>query len=168
MTPEARTYADLYTMNYRAVRALCRDVSEDEARRRPDGRQNPMLWITGHITTYRGELVKILGGDPGEAAPMRSTFGKDVRSDENAWPALSAVVAALTAAHERLVERITTLGAAAFDSMVDTPAGSRLPALLFLHFHESYHVGQLGYVRTWLGKSPLVTPGSHAPKPERS
>ena len=40
--------------------------------------------------------------------------------------------------------------------------GAQVPAMLFYHFHESYHVGQLGYVRTWLSKSPLVKPRSEA------
>lgn len=160
MTPTADTYADLYTMNFRAIRALCRDVTNDEAHKRPDGRQNPMLWMLGHITTYRAELLALLGGVPGRSAGLKALFGKDVRSDAAAWPSLTDVVAQLSEVHEALVGRLKALGDAAFEKVVNTPAGVKMPAVVFLHFHESYHVGQLGYVRTWLGKPPLVAPGA--------
>ena len=39
-----------------------------------------------------------------------------------------------------------------------TSVNQPVSAIVFLHFHESYHLGQLGYLRTWLGKSPLVKP----------
>jgi hypothetical protein len=163
MKPSAETYADLYTMNFQALRALCRDLTEDEARRRPDGRQNPALWMAGHVATYRFEALSLLGGTPSSGAGLKALFGQDVRSDPATWPTLADVLADLGALHRELVDRIRALGDAAFDPVVTTPAGSQLPAIAFFHFHESYHLGQLGYVRTWLGKSPLVKPRAGAP-----
>jgi hypothetical protein len=159
MTPDATTYVDLFTMNFRAIRSLCRDLTEAEARRRPEGRQNPVVWLAGHVTTYRGELAKLLGADGTRAAELRTSFGKDVVAEESTWPDLAEVLDRLSETHERIITRIGALGAAAFDPVASTPAGTRMPALVFLHFHECYHLGQLGYVRTWLGKSPLVAPG---------
>jgi uncharacterized damage-inducible protein DinB len=159
MRPSAENYADLYTMNARAIRALVRDVTEEEARRRPDGRQNPMAWIVGHIAAYRGEVLAALGGPPDRAARLKALFGKDVKSDEAAWPPVAELANELRDLHDAIVERLRALGDAAFERTTKTPGGATVPALLFLHFHESYHVGQLGYVRTWLGKPPLVPPG---------
>jgi hypothetical protein len=159
MRPSAETYADLYTMNFRAIRAICRDVDDDEALRRPDGRQNPMAWMVGHIATYRAEALGMLGAPPERGSDLKRLFGKDVRSDSTSWPPMSGILAQLRDLHDALVGRLRSLGDAAFDRTVDTPAGVKVPAVLFLHFHESYHLGQLGYLRTWLGKSPLVAPG---------
>lgn len=159
MKPSADTYADLFTMNFQAVRALVRDVTEDEARRPPDGRQNPMLWIAGHVTTYRVEALSILGATPGRGLGLKASFGKDMHADPATWPSLAQVVADFSELHPVLVETLKGLGDAAFDKMTVTPGGTKVPAIVFMHFHESYHVGQLGYVRTWLRKSPLVRPG---------
>jgi hypothetical protein len=163
MKPTAETYVDLFEMNFRAIRALCRDVTEEEARKRPDGRRNPMLWIAGHIATYRAEALSRLGAPDPRGESLRSSFGRDVQSDPASWPALAAVLSELADFHAALVERLRAAGDAAFDATVTTPAGQTVPAIVFLHFHESYHLGQLGYVRTWLGKSPLVRPGSGKP-----
>jgi hypothetical protein len=157
-TPDARTYADLFTMNYRAIRALFRDVSEDEARRRPDGRQNPMSWIAGHVAVYRAEAVGLLGG-AAAGRDLKPLFGKDVRSDPATWPPLAEVLAQLAGLQDALAARLLAAGDSAFEKTTATPAGVVLPTIVFLHFHETYHLGQLGYVRTWLGKSPLVAPG---------
>jgi DinB superfamily len=163
MNPSAETYADLYTMNFKSVNVLCRDLTEDEARRRPDGRQNPALWMLGHITTYRAELLRMLGAEPSRGKGLAASFGRDVRADEAAWPGVTELLADLAALHSELVERLKSLGEAAFEPTVTTPAGVKMPAVAFLHFHESYHLGQLGYVRTWLGKSALVRPRSANP-----
>jgi hypothetical protein len=160
MRPGAETYADLFTMNYKAIRALTRDVTEAEARRRPDGVRNPMLWLAGHLATYRAAAIDTLGAaPPPRGQSLKCFFGKDVRADEAAWPALASVLEDLGELHTALVARLLTLGEAAFEKTTEVPGGARVPAIVFLHFHESYHVGQLGYVRTWLGKSPLVAPG---------
>jgi DinB superfamily len=163
MTPTAETYVDFFTMNFKALGALCRDLTEEEARKRPDGRQNPALWMVGHIATYRHEAIVLLGGAPSRGAHLKGLFGRDVRSDASAWPSLEAVLADLAALHAEHVGRIRALGAAAFEPLVTTPAGAEVPAIVFFHFHESYHLGQLGYLRTWLGKTPLVKPRSAAP-----
>ena len=161
--PSAETCADLYTMNFKAIRALCRDLTEDEARRRPDGRQNPALWMVGHVATYRFVALAVLGASSPRGAGLEALFGKDVRSDPASWPALADVLGDLEVLQPLHVDRIRELGDAAFEPLVTTPTGSQLPAILFFHFHESYHLGQLGYLRTWLGKTPLVKPRAEAP-----
>src|SRR5262245_39079532 len=92
MRPGADTYADLFTMNYKSVRVLTRDVTEAEARRRPDGVRNPMLWIAGHVATYRAKALETLGARPPRGEGLAAVFGKDVRSDEATWPALASVL----------------------------------------------------------------------------
>jgi uncharacterized damage-inducible protein DinB len=49
------------------------------------------------------------------------------------------------------------------DQLQQPPAGPRLPGantvadqLAFFAFHESYHVGQIGYVRRQLGHSSIA------------
>lgn len=163
MTPTAETYCDLYTMNFRAIRALCRDLSEEDARRRPEGRQNPALWMVGHVATYRFVSLTMLGGAPSRGQGLEALFGRDARSDAAAWPTLAGVLEDLAALHEEHVGRIRALGDAAFEPTVPTPGGLMMSAIVFFHFHESYHVGQLGYVRTWLGKSALVKPRTPGP-----
>jgi hypothetical protein len=157
--PNAGTYADLYHMNFRAIRALFRDVSEEEARRRPDGRRNPMHWMLGHVTSYRAELLALLGETPRRGEGLKAIFGKDVRSEESSWPPVADLLAQLADLEEQLFACLRRMGDRAFEKKVDVPTGVAMPAVVFLHFHESYHVGQLGYVRTWIGKPALVPPG---------
>jgi hypothetical protein len=118
-----------------------------------------MTWIVGHVAAYRGEVLAALGGASERATRLKTLFGKDVTSGPAEWPPVAELANDLRELHEAIVARLRALGDAAFDRTIQAPGGATLPAMLFLHFHESYHVGQLGYLRTWLGKAPLVAPG---------
>jgi hypothetical protein len=156
MTTLSALYVDLFSLNAGAIRGTCRDVSDAEALRRPGPGQNPMAWMVGHIAVYRAEILAKIGGESGKASDLARLFGKDVPvTSTEGWPPLQELLRRFLSLHEALVERLRAAGEAAFETKTE----SGLPVVSFMHFHETYHVGQLGYVRKWLGKDPLVPPG---------
>ncbi len=159
MSLDSSTYVDLFTMNFGAFRAVCRDLSEEEALRRPGGTQSPALWIAGHVAAYRQQLLRKIGGACDVGIDLLARFGRDTKPDFTGdQPKLADVTAAMSRIHAAFVEHLKKAGDAVLAVTTTTPAGAVLPLISFLHFHESYHLGQLGYLRTWLGKPPLVAP----------
>ncbi len=160
MSLAATTFGELYSVNWGSLRATCRDVSEDEARIRPGGRQNPIHWLAGHVAAYRAHVLKRLDAPLDVGLELARHFGKDTQPGETGTtPTLAEILAACARLHEALLARLKTLGDDALSVKTPTPGGREMPVVSFFYFHETYHIGQIGYARTWLGKAPLVPKG---------
>jgi hypothetical protein len=134
-------------------------VAEADLWTRPTPQSNPMLWIYGHIVHMRGQMVRLLGGESdagwgdvfSRGAALQGAAGyptrerlAEVSRDVNGR--LYAALAALTA------EDVAKPASRAFTPNVKT-LGDQLS---FLTMHDTYHVGQLGYVRKALGLPGVV------------
>jgi len=122
---------------------------------RPQG-MNSAIWLLGHLHMERKQLGRILGGDFPEDE-RDGLFGSG--TDPEDLPRDLDVPALRTAWHEthaRFVDHLESLDAAALEAPIEgqIPFGppTRLGALQFMLFHETYHVGQLGAIRKMLGK----------------
>jgi len=138
-------------------------VDADEAMRRPGPVSNPLLWMAGHVTHFRTRLLTLLGvprdfpwGSMFDTGATLGAPGKYPRPDE--------IVAMWEELSELLVDRLGTLT----EEDLAAPPAARVPstdatlrgAIGYFSLHEAYHVGQMGYVRKWLGMSPIIDPPS--------
>jgi uncharacterized damage-inducible protein DinB len=121
---------------------------------RPTEINNPMLWIAGHIVQTRTSILKLMGEEFDTGWGGLFTRGC-VLKDAASYPTISEILATLDSLSARLHARLTSLS----DEQLSSPAvGPKFPnsdTLLeqvgFLAWHESYHVGQLAYIRKSLG-----------------
>ena len=126
---------------------------------RPGARSNPPIWIAGHLTQSRARIVTVVGGTAD--LPWKGMFetGSVIR-DLRAYPDAEAILAVWTSLSETLMERLERLTSdqlgAAPPPRVASPDETLRGALALLAFHEGYHVGQLGFLRKWLGYSALL------------
>jgi hypothetical protein len=133
-------------------------VTDEQALRRPTEHTNPLLWIAGHLVTTRCYLGKVVGLEC--EIPWGARFARSAALDLSApLPTLDEVrsswneiSAALAARFEQLGEPELAAPAGAFPSLDQTTRG----ALAMAALHDSYHVGQLAYVRKSLGHGQLV------------
>jgi hypothetical protein len=142
--------------NEMVVRSLT-DVSDEDCWRRPSS-GNPLGWLLGHVTYSRAGLMKTLGFpyDPG--------IGKGFeRGSHLADPCDYPTRAVLENAWRDTRGRMRDAFAALTEEKLAEPAGRSLPGvksvadlIAFSAFHESYHVGQMGYVRRLLGQSGIA------------
>jgi len=126
---------------------------------RPDAGGNPAHWLLGHVAHYRRVIRRKLGASLAEAAW------------EPRYARGSSASDALTGAPGELLDDFMASGTAIERAIEDAgpealarPFGSRVPdgaetlsgGVSFLYFHETYHLGQLGYLRRLLGKPGIA------------
>ena len=133
-------------------------VTAGEALRRPCEDTNPLLWIAAHLVTTRCYLGKVVGLDC--EVPWGARFARSAALDLSAglppveevlakWNEISA---ALAVRFEQLGEAELAASAGGFPSVDQTARG----ALAMAALHDSYHVGQMAYLRKALGHGRLV------------
>jgi uncharacterized damage-inducible protein DinB len=151
--------AGTFSTNTGLVSKALAGIRDDEWGTRPGGESNPPAWVAGHLVYSRGLLLRLLGLEwtaaweklvdrgveqvPAEQYPTRDEIAR-------AWDEVSARVAgALENVSAEALARPVANGLPSFDGKV---AG----AVALPGFHETYHVGQLGYLHKWLGHGSLV------------
>ena len=158
MHPSIAHAVQIQSVNTNLFTRALEGVGEEEARRRPEGHGNPLLWIAGHLVTTRSILARVVGVD--REIPWGGVFarGAEVRMSA-ALPSLAEIRTQWDEISRVLMERLEQLGeaelaapAGQFPSLDQTVRG----ALAMAALHDSYHVGQLGYVRRLLGRDRLV------------
>ena len=133
----------------------CKDLTAEEWLKCPSEGSNHLLWIAGHIVWARSSVLKVLGG-PEWSRPWLSLFARGKKRQEaTLYPSAEEVMAAF----EDLSGHVTeTLENASEDTLKSEappkspPGDGTLGGVInFLAFHETYHVGQIAYLRCWLG-----------------
>jgi len=139
-------------------RALDGVKTEDLLRRPHDG-SNPLIWVAGHVTTARASLTKIVGEKVENQ--WSDIFARGATVDSNvSYPEVTDIVSLWDAVTEKLMARLELLD----DEELSKPSPFPIPtgdktkrgAVVFLNYHETYHIGQMAYLRKWLGYSQLV------------
>ncbi|MBN2055990.1 DinB family protein [bacterium] len=145
----------LFEISYSVIEADLAGVDHAMSMQIPPG-GNCLNWVVGHILASRILLHRILDIEPvwtdEDAAPYDRgtpplTAASQVARLEDMVADLEvsqhAVITALEGAGEELMARGTQFGSVA-------------DALFFLHFHESYHAGQLGILRRLSGLAGAI------------
>jgi hypothetical protein len=159
MDPLVTQSAQLYGITTALVEKAIRDFSDDEARKRVEGSSNCMLWLFAHLTAVRCSLSSMLGAKKEVAWQQR--FGKGSPGDDFAnYPTMDEVREVWKEITPQLMQALETAGdeqlSASASRDFPIPDKSMRGAILFLAFHESYHVGQMSYLRKCIGKDNLV------------
>ena len=157
---ELQNATSTLTLTGRLVNDAIGRIPFSEWLERPSQRSNHVLWIIGHLARTRGLIVQQLTGGT-ETLPLDALFadGQPLR-DDSAYPTpervaeawreiLASVEHAIAAAPPNILERAILPGLPTFNGTVSG-------ALAASTFHESYHVGQLGYLTKWLGHPGLL------------
>jgi uncharacterized damage-inducible protein DinB len=150
--------AVIFTVNDGLIGRALQGLSDDELWRRPSEGSNPMMWLLGHIVHTRAGALRLLGDE------YRTGWGERFRrgtalADRASYPPLSEIERVRADVTQRFHARLL----AAPPERLAAPATLQLPAaktvideIAFLGLHESYHVGQLAYIRKLFGYSSIA------------
>ncbi len=145
------------TNEYLVVQAL-EGLTNEQLWRTLTTRNNAMLWIAGHLVHTKAELLGLLGAPFDTGWGQRFARGVTV-GDPTQYPSLEEVQRVIRLCNERLHASIATLD----DARLTQPPTTAIPGantfadqLALFAFHESYHVGQMAYIRKGLGFPPLA------------
>jgi uncharacterized damage-inducible protein DinB len=160
-SPVAAPIATIFAINDGFVLPALEGLTRDELWKAPTERNNAMLWIAGHVVQTRAAILQFLGevADTGwgklfdRGAPAATTDGADH------YPSHEDIQKAMREITPRLHAKLASLD----DAYLAGPARLQVPGtktvadeLAFFALHESYHVGQLAYVRKGLGYGGLA------------
>jgi uncharacterized protein YndB with AHSA1/START domain len=159
VVPALAPIALMFKLNAGLIKSSLDGIADSDLWQQPTPRNNPMLWVFGHIVATRARLLGALG-DPLDAG-WSDLFNRGAAlQDAGRYPVRQEI----ERVHGEVADRLKTKFAAFTDADLERPAPTPgLPGvktvadqLAFFAFHESYHVGQLAYIRKSLGHSGIA------------
>ncbi|MBC8367252.1 DinB family protein [bacterium] len=151
--------AEIFKLNTRLFAMALDGVGNELGLERQGDRGNSLGWLAGHTTSSRHVWAKLLGVN--EDFPFPERFDRGANPSGNLdYPSLTEIGAAwqdisrkaVLAMEEAKIENLDAPAPFSTPSEDDSVLG----ALAFFALHESYHVGEMAYVRKLLGFPSLV------------
>jgi uncharacterized damage-inducible protein DinB len=150
--------ATIFSFNEPFVYRALDGLTDEELWRAPSQHNNAMLWVAGHVAQTRASVLRFLGGtvDTG----WGTLFDRGAaRADSTHYPSKDEIERVMREVSPRLYAALRSLE----DDVLTRPATIRVPGtktlgdeLAFFALHDSYHVGQLAYIRKSLGYPGLA------------
>lgn len=132
-------------------------MTHEESMARPSFRANTFNWVLGHIVVGRHRVLKLLD----EAAVLEERelavyeTGSAPQAEGATAVSLERLLTALDETQKRIEHGLEAAGpealAAVYDEKRQQTVGERIAGL---HWHETYHTGQLEIVRQVSGERP--------------
>lgn len=154
--PRIAHSAYTFNRNSHFLKQSVAGLTDDEWVRRPNEHSNHLLWIVGHVAWARTIVLNRLQA-PWET-PWMDLYARGAKCIDS--PDCPSPKIAMEA-WEQSCDRLNTAIEGASEALLNTPAGEGPPSadgklsglVDTLAFHETYHVGQIAYLRCWLGYS---------------
>jgi uncharacterized damage-inducible protein DinB len=160
-SPVAAPIATIFAINDGFVLPALDGLTHDELWKAPTQRNNAMLWIAGHVVQTRAMILQLLGEpvDTGWGNLFVGGAPAAKVAEADRYPSRDEIEKAMREITPRLHLKLASLD----DTYLAGPARLQVPGtktvadeLAFFALHESYHVGQLAYVRKGLGYPGLA------------
>jgi hypothetical protein len=156
-----KDFIRMFTIENNLILSQTEGLSQADTLIQPQPSGNCMNWVLGHILENQITLLTVLGGitpvDPTSLAIYQRDSGPITTNQPGVFP-LEHLLEEINAVHTALVTRLGELSDADFDREIQQ--GERKFTLgwrfLFLHFHYTYHVGQLEQLRQLTGRSEKI------------
>lgn len=151
---------ELFTVNNMLYAAALKDLSREQIRERVgQDKGNSLLWVAGHVTESRYTLSRLIGLEDQWEHGELFARGAQVQPDSS-YPELEVIEAALVERSEALHERFEMLTTSELEAELPYPfpvtKKDVLHGIAFLSLHESYHTGQMAFIRRLLGGDQVV------------
>src|ERR1035437_1730729 len=122
------------------------DLTPEQWLCRPGDHSNHITWIVGHVIWSRHALINRVGGK--WSCPGIEVFARSAKLDVSSdYPSSEALLA------------LWRDSATALDAPPPpgppSPDGKVRGFIGVLAWHETYHLGQIAYLRSWLGQSGI-------------
>jgi uncharacterized damage-inducible protein DinB len=158
MDPQVAPLAALFELNTDLLLNCLDGLTDAEAQRRLEAGGNSVTFLAGHLADSRHFLVARLGHPL--ANPL-ARYLADVRSIEEIreLPSLAELRTGWQAVSSHLQGVLTELTPSELTEpnvhRFPLEDSTRLGMIAFLAQHDSYHLGQIAFIRRQLGKAPM-------------
>jgi hypothetical protein len=157
MNQAIKSALELYKFDNALFQERIGSLENSVAGRRVSDKANPIIWVAGHITNSRTHLLELFGTKKDfEWAPLFQEPYDSARE----YPDISVIKEAWTEVTNELFDK---LGEASDDQLA-REVGYKIPhgdntvrgAIVFLLYHEAWHLGQIAYIRKCTDMEGLV------------
>jgi uncharacterized damage-inducible protein DinB len=136
-----------FRFNEKLFNGVINDISHGESLQAPNPAMNPINWIVGHIVFSREQMLSALGLSSNLNENYEQVYQRgSVFSQKNAED-FGDVIKQYRKQKEIITEAIDS------NQTLDQKTWSKLNTFLL---HESYHIGQIGTLRKYLGKDRIA------------
>jgi len=147
------------SLNDQLYRSALDGLNREELNRRTGPESSPLIWLAGHLVSGRCGMAG-LAGIKVEFAWQEFFKRYSKILEPSAYPEIGEIESAWSDTSSRLETRLGQLT----DQELNAPSPRKFPVtdqtvragLAFLFWHESYHIGQIGFLKKWLGYDSLV------------
>jgi uncharacterized damage-inducible protein DinB len=147
-----------FSFNEPFVEQALDGLSHEELWRAPTSHNNPILWVAGHVVQTRTTVLQMIGQSVDTGWGTLFDRGAKI-GDRSQYPSATEVARVMCEVSPKLRGAL----AAITEAELMRPASLPIPGintlmdeLAFFALHESYHVGQLAYIRKSLGYPGLA------------
>jgi uncharacterized damage-inducible protein DinB len=156
----AHDLANRFATNTRVIGQQIDGLTHADSLLQPPVRGNCLNWVLGHIVVHRDYVLEAMSEEKvlGDEAVARYDFGSEpITGDEPGVLPLETLLEALNTTQERIADALSR----ATDESLAALAPKSEPATVgshvaFLHWHETYHVGQTEFLRQLAGTDDKV------------
>ena len=151
--------AGMFKANTDIVNKATADISPEHWFQKPGDDSNHLMFVLGHLVVHRGRTLNTLGVDwntpwaPLFARGAERVADADYPSIDEiraAWNQVSTELSAvLRQPNEEVLTKDAPKGPPSFDGKISG-------TIAFYAFHDTYHVGQVSYLRKWLGYGQTI------------
>jgi DinB superfamily len=160
METDLTNTAGMFKTNTDIVNRALANVAPDDWFKNPGDDSNHLMWIMGHLVVHRGQTLKTLGVDWNSEWASLFARGTDRLADTAAYPSAEEMLTAWQQVSAELVDALQQPAADVLER--DAPKGPPTfngkvsGTVAFYAFHDTYHVGQISYLRKWLGYGKTI------------
>lgn len=143
------------------LRSQTADLSHEESLLQPQPGGNCLNWVLGHLAVNLLEILAVLQGELPDNMPdlTRYRIGTEpIRSKEVGVLSLEDLIQTYTLLNNRIIARLEQMSDDDFEEEIDFWQGKsrRGYVAFFYFFHNTYHLGQLEFLRNLAGKTEKV------------
>jgi hypothetical protein len=159
MNTDFSIIASMFKINTEAFEKVVEGIPPEQWLRRPGNDSNHLLWIAGHVVVHRALVPKMLGLE--WSAPWENLFARGAKLvAPEQYPEVAEVRRSWDEVSGKLSVALSSVSA----EVLAQPVPKELPSLdgriggsiALLSLHETYHGGQMSYLRKWLGYGQAV------------
>lgn len=149
----------MFKTNADIFEKVTQNVPREQWLTQPSDDSNHLTWVAGHVVVHRALVAEMLGAE--WSAPWRKLF---VRGAKRVAPDQYPSAEELHRAWNEVSDKLAACLSKVTEEDLAKPAPQGVPSLdgnvggfvSFLCLHETFHVGQLSYIKKYLGHGQTV------------
>ncbi len=154
-------FSKMLTGELEILQSQTAELTHEDSLLQPEPGGNCLNWVMGHLAVNLVEILGVLNGETQEDLPdlSRYTMGSEpIQGEEDGVLSFQKLIKIYTLLNDSVVSRLSQMSEDDFEEEIDFWQGKtrRGYVAFFYFFHNTYHLGQLEYLRNLAGKTEKV------------